>query len=234
VAWNRVLVLIVGSTTYSFTSVLLVYLVALGLGSAFVARLAPSIRRWSPANALCLAFVAGAGLTVFAVWLAARLPAIYMSLYSVSEMATLGGLVLRGVLSAFVVLFPPVLAAGAVLPLTLVAVGSEDGRGTGAMVGRVYAINTLGSIAGSLLGGFALVPVLGAQWTLLVLGAGSAAMGAAFLLGGERRPSWLRVATSRAVPRCCSPFSSSRPGTRASCTPACSSPDATVTALRTF
>ena len=38
VAWTRVLVLVVGSTTYAFSAVLLVYLVALGIGSAWASR----------------------------------------------------------------------------------------------------------------------------------------------------------------------------------------------------
>jgi spermidine synthase len=194
VAWNRVLVLIVGSTTYAFSTVLLVYLTALGLGAALVSRLGPRIRRTGASRALCLAFVAGAALTLIAVWLADRLPAIYMSLYAISERAELSGLILRGLISGFVVLFPPVLAAGTILPLTIMASAPEDGRGTGRAVGRVYAINTIGSIVGSVLGGFVLVPFLGSQHTLLGLGAVSAAMGAVFLTQAER-PGWLRPAT---------------------------------------
>src|SRR5207302_8691612 len=37
-AWTRVLVMVVGGSTYAFTLVLLVFLLGIGLGSAYVAR----------------------------------------------------------------------------------------------------------------------------------------------------------------------------------------------------
>ncbi|HZR83570.1 MAG TPA: fused MFS/spermidine synthase [Candidatus Binatia bacterium] len=186
VAWNRVLVLVVGSTTYAFTSVLVVYLVALGLGSALATRIAGRAagRPGSGAalaRAIAIAFAASAVLTVVAVWIAGDLPALYHSLYSVTDPRSLGGLVTRGVLSAAIAVFPPVLAAGTILPLVLAAASLPLERGTGAAVGRVYAVNTLGSIAGSLATGFLLVPVFGSQATLLgfgcVAGAGAVALG---------------------------------------------------------
>src|SRR5207249_5716360 len=41
IAWTRVLVMVVGGSTYAFTLVLLVFLLGIGLGSAFVARRSP-------------------------------------------------------------------------------------------------------------------------------------------------------------------------------------------------
>ena len=53
----------------------------------------------------------------------------------------------------------------------------------------------IGSIAGSVLGGFVLVPLLGTQTTLLLLGLTSAAMAGLFLATTEQ-PGWLRGAAA--------------------------------------
>jgi spermidine synthase len=47
VAWTRILVLVIGSTTYAFTAVLVVYLIALGAGSAWASRAASPSMRYS-------------------------------------------------------------------------------------------------------------------------------------------------------------------------------------------
>jgi spermidine synthase len=207
VAWNRVLVLIVGSTNYAFSSVLLVYLVSLGLGSALASRLGDRAARrgdvaaWAR-PALATGFLACAGLSAVAVALAGRLPELYQSLYSVSDARSLFGLVVRGVVSTGAIVFPPVLAAGTILPLALIAAGSGRRRGTGAVVGRVYAVNTLGSIVGAILGGFVLVPVIGARATLLALAALAAATGLGLMLRSADRPPWsagIAVGASAAV-----------------------------------
>src|SRR5437879_10376741 len=42
IAWTRVLVMVVGGSTYAFTLILLVFLLGIGLGSAIVARRTPA------------------------------------------------------------------------------------------------------------------------------------------------------------------------------------------------
>jgi spermidine synthase len=76
VAWTRVLSLIVGSTTYAFTSVLVVYLVALGFGSALASRRASRVRRVEPDLAIMHAALAVCMLG--AVYCVNRLPYWYL------------------------------------------------------------------------------------------------------------------------------------------------------------
>jgi hypothetical protein len=54
-------------------------------------------------------------------------------------------------------------------------------RGVGADVGRLYAVNTFGAIAGALGAGFLLIPAIGVTPTLTLLSAAQVAMGAAIL-----------------------------------------------------
>src|SRR5262245_55415630 len=151
IAWTRVLTLVVGSTTYAFSAVLLVYLVALGAGSTLAAR--RSARGGVRADLAVAHLLTALGL-VGAVFCVNRLPHWYMGLYSWFGPQTAGGGVARAITTTAIVLGVPVLAAGTILPLALAAVVPRDGAGTGPAVGRLYAINTLGAILGAILAGF--------------------------------------------------------------------------------
>lgn len=196
VAWTRVLSLVVGSTTYAFTSVLVVYLVALGVGSAWASRRGGRVARVEPDLA-----VAHAALGLFmlaAVAAVNRLPYWYLRLYDAWEPATLAGVVAMSSTLVWLVLFLPVLSAGMVLPLVLVGAVPPDARGTGAAVGRIYAVNTVGAIVGSVASGFFLIPVLGSQATLLAVSALAAAMALAFAFS-KPTPRWVAAAAVMAA-----------------------------------
>ena len=189
VAWTRVLTLVVGSTAYAFSAVLLVYLVALGAGSALAARRSADGGRIGAD--LALAHLVSALGLLAAVFSVNALPYLYMGFYGWFAPRMAGGGVARAIATTSLVLGVPVVAAGMILPLTLAAVVRPDGAGTGPAVGRLYALNTLGAILGAILAGFLLVPRLGTQTTILTVTAIAAAIGLAFALTtpGTR---WLR------------------------------------------
>jgi spermidine synthase len=191
VAWTRVLALIVGSTTWAFTSVLLVYLVALGAGSAWASR--RGAERIDVKPDLAVMLFGSALLTLAAVVAVNSLPYFYLHLYDVWGPRTAGGGVLRAMTTAFVTLFLPVACAGTILPLTLIGLRPRDAAGTAPAVGRVYAVNTFGAIVGSLLTGFVLIPTFGTQATLLGVAAVSGATGLVMALRSSD-PPWLRPA----------------------------------------
>src|SRR3989442_524405 len=60
IAWTRVLVMIVGGSTYAFTLVLLTFLLGIGLGSAFVARVGAAARHVNAASACAAVEIADA------------------------------------------------------------------------------------------------------------------------------------------------------------------------------
>lgn len=95
----------------------------------------------------------------------------------------------------------PALLLGATFPLlsnALAAAGTSASRG----LGRLYAVNTAGAVTGSLLTGFVLMPLVGAQ-RMLVLLAGTAGAVALFawLRSGRRRAAvgWAAVAVPAVV-----------------------------------
>jgi spermidine synthase len=190
IAWTRVLTLVVGSTTFAFSAVLLVYLVALGVGSAFAARRSAAGRVGADLAVAHLVTALGLLAAVFCV---NRLPYWYMGLYGWFGPQTAGGGVARAITASAMILGVPVVAAGTILPLALAAVVPRDGAGTGPAVGRLYALNTLGAILGSILAGFLLVPRLGTQTSILGVTVVATVIGLAFALTTPA-PRWLRPA----------------------------------------
>ncbi len=158
VLWSRALAIVLGSSIYSFSIILVAYLVGLSAGAAIAARLLAGHR--APATPLAWALALGAfGALVASIELD-RMPAAFLTL--LEGTATRPESVLRSqTLLALLLLLPPTLPMGAVLPLAARALAPRAGR-VGADVGRLYGWNTLGAIAGSVAGGF-LLPLLGLE-----------------------------------------------------------------------
>jgi spermidine synthase len=194
VAWTRSLAPIVGSTTYAFTAVLLVYLAALALGSAWATWRARRAR--DVAYDLVVMHLVAAGLALAAIGFLDEMPRVYLRLYEVWDPSVPGGSVARACATAVMVLLAPVAAAGTLLPLALIALLPHDVGRTAAAVGRVYALNTVGAIAGAVLAGFVLVPGLGTQRTLTAMALATAAMGVAL---AARLPARARLVPAAAL-----------------------------------
>ncbi|TMA36716.1 MAG: hypothetical protein E6J79_12625, partial [Deltaproteobacteria bacterium] len=189
VAWTRVLVLIVGSTTYAFSTVLLAYLAALGAGSAWASRRGARAADVRPDLAV-MHLVMALGLLA-AVYAVTRLPFWYVALFRAWQPSSIGATVALNATVVLVLLAVPVLAAGTVLPLVLIGAAPPTARDTGRIVGRLYAVNTVGAIAGAVLAGFVLVPRVGSHATLLGIAVLAAAIGVvfAFVVGGRWLPA---------------------------------------------
>jgi spermidine synthase len=162
IAWTRVLVMLVGASTYAFSLVLLVFLLGIGLGSAFVARLGAT-RPATLADAALAQGITGAGAALLLVFFSG-LPLYIMAVIQHATFGATTRLLLLGVAVGAALLIPTI-GMGLTFPiLTDLAAPRDAARG--ADVGRAYALNTLGSIAGAVLTGFFLVVVLGSQTTL--------------------------------------------------------------------
>ena len=162
IAWTRVLVMIVGGSTYAFTLVLLVFLLGIGIGSAVVARRGaiPSETAAAAAGAQALT-AAGAGLLFLIFGL---LPRYIIAVFQVQSFGATERLLAMGLAVGAVVLIPAI-GMGMTFPLLTDLVTERHAAG-GSEVGRAYAINTAGSIVGAVLTGFVLVVTLGTDLTL--------------------------------------------------------------------
>ena len=163
VVWTRLLSLVMGSSTYTFTIVLSIFLVGIAMGSLAYGRLS----RGRPPTAFGLTLV----LLALALWAAvsiAVIPKLPLLMMVMAQLPRVGfGQVLGfEVLLALFILLIPTLLLGAALPMSMGIISRALGE-VGRDVGGVYLANTLGAIAGSVLTGFVLIPLWGTQHTLL-------------------------------------------------------------------
>ncbi len=165
ISWIRMLALVLGASTHSFELMLSTFILGLALGGLAVRRRADRLPR--PARALgwiqlTMGLLALATLPLY--HLTFDVMARLMDALTRSETGYLLFNLAGQGLSAFIML-PVTFCAGMTLPLITVAL-LRDGAGEAA-IGRVYAANTLGAIAGVLFALHIGLPGLGLKGTLL-------------------------------------------------------------------
>ena len=172
VIWTRLLSLHFGATVYTFALILAVFLVGLGIGSTAGATLARDLV--SPRRALgwCQLLLCGA-IAWAAYELTESLPYWPINPYiSTTPWFTLQLDLVR----CFWVVLPGAMLWGASFPLALAAVATTE-QDAARLAGGVYAANTVGAIAGSLVTSFLLIPWIGtshAEQVIIIVSALSA------------------------------------------------------------
>lgn len=183
VAWTRLLILVLGPSTYAFTTMLVTFLVGLGLGGLLMAKMADRLPHPCLILALCQL---GIGLSAFlGQHLFGALPALFFLLFrSFSDQPHL--FLASQFLLAFLVMFVPTLLLGAVFPVVMRIAAGNVVR-VGRLVGGAYAVNTVGTVLGAFAAGFLLVPFLGIRGTIgLAIGV-NLLLGLLLVLLEERR-----------------------------------------------
>lgn len=188
IVWTRVLINVFGGSVYAFSLVLAVFLCALALGSVIV----PGVlsRLGAPRRCLALLFAlsaaaTGAGILIFRAWLGLDGPlGDAYNLYPETGETFASTFVMYAVLTGLAV-GPSVFFLGGLLPFAA-GVWAQQGA-LSRFTGRLYALSSLGSIFGSLLGAFVLLPLLSAEGGILA-GAGlSLAVGAALSINARKK-----------------------------------------------
>src|SRR3954468_17260872 len=158
VVWTRILSLLFGASTYTFSLILGVFLIGLGIGSSLGSLIAKSIQRPRVALGWCQLLNVGA-IAWSAHMLLTSLP--YWPINASISSSIWFNFQLDFVRALWAVLPGPILW-GASFPLALAAV-ARRGQDPGRLVGGVYAANTVGAIFGSLAASLMLVYWFGSQ-----------------------------------------------------------------------
>lgn len=212
VVWTRLLVQILGPTTYAFSIVVAIFIIGLAAGAAVGSWLASRVR--SAAAGLAIGMLMSAGLSLAAA------ASVDWALLTMAEIVARPGyqfsdVLSREVLLATGLLLPMTIAFGTAFPFAVALAAGRDEAVTES-IGRIYAVNTIGAIAGALLAGFVLVPEIGLHVTIRVVAviAGVAAvavlmragqgrgrlagfaLAAVVLAGGIALPPWDRLLLS--------------------------------------
>lgn len=166
IAWTRVLIMIVGGSTYAFTLILLVFLLGIGVGSVIVARRTRGGARVDTAATAALAQgITGIGAAALFVFFG-FLPSYIIAVFQIPDVGAVSRLALMGVAVGAVVLVPA-LGMGMTFPL-LAELTAARRKARSADVGGAYGLNTIGSIAGAVMTGFVLIAAIGTQTTLRI------------------------------------------------------------------
>jgi spermidine synthase len=182
VVWSRELVLVFGNTTQAVATIVTAFMAGLGFGSLVGGRLADTSPR--PLRLYGLVELAVGAMAALLPFAFSSLAELYRGVWPslVERPGQLAGLRFALALAAVA---PATFLMGMTLPLlTRYLVRTLDEAG--ARLGELYAANTAGAMAGTLLGGFVLIEFLGLHLTSYVAVALNVAAGVGALLLSRR------------------------------------------------
>jgi spermidine synthase len=192
VTWTRILTVPFGGMVYAFSAILAIYLAGIALGAAVASRI---LKLWrAPVALFGILQALLAAATALGARLLDRLPHWQAEVIGRTNGSTATLLWGEAGIAARII-FPACLVLGALFP-TAVAIRRTGRTEAGASVGTVYAANTVGSIAGSVLTAFILIPWLGTLRSILWAAALNAILGFAALLTGDGRALPRRAAAA--------------------------------------
>ena len=173
-AWTREFAFLFGTSELAVVAVLAAYMAGLAAGAAVAARFVRRLTRPVLAyGVLELGIAIGALCVPLLIQL---VQGLYISvaggLDAPPETMSLGTALFH-LVGSFVVLFPCTALMGATLPLLARYAVSDDAQ-VGPRIGVLYAVNTFGAIAGTLVAAFYFLPANGLRQTVYIGIAGNA------------------------------------------------------------
>jgi spermidine synthase len=163
VAWTRMLTMIIGSSTYAFAIAVALFLLGLSAGAFLIARktvpgkLRETMFKVEGFTALSL---------LFSLWVVNKIPFLLVNAGLRLNIASWAGLLMLQIVSVALLILIPAFLMGMVMPIVLVWAGANS-RQSVQLVGRSYAMNTIGAIVGAFGAGFVLIPKVSTRFTVL-------------------------------------------------------------------
>jgi spermidine synthase len=173
ITWMRSLGAIFGNTVFASSTVLSTFMLGLALGSLLLGRIADRLRR--PLKCYALLELAIAVYALAFPWLLMAVDRFYLWFYRAADPSFAVMTLVRFAVSMLLMLIPTVLMGGTLPILSALwnilrdtsAAPSRAGRS----VGYLYAVNTLGAVAGAFLTGYFLIRLLGVNRTITITAA---------------------------------------------------------------
>ncbi len=166
VIWFRALILVFGSTTYSFTVMLAVFLLGISLGSLLIS---PFLDKIKNLMLLLAGTMACIGLYTFgSLYLFDRSPEFLLN-HLLGYGFTWASMTRARFLISLSHLAIPALGFGIIFTTATRAVRREENSSSG-VTGTLFALDSIGAMLGAFAGGFILLPNLGIEKSLLLLG----------------------------------------------------------------
>ena len=201
VAWSKALGLVFGHTVYAIATVLAVFMGGLALGSAWLGRWCE--RQANPVAVYGWIELAIAATGAISLGGLAGVRALYVWAHPLAATSTAALLALRFLGAALVLLLPTFLMGGT-LPILVHGLTRASAE-LAARLSRLYWVNTLGAVGGTLAAGFVLLPALGLRLTVGVAVALNTFAGAVALLlartGSSAAPTTVAKEDADVAPR---------------------------------
>jgi len=164
VAWTRILSMIIGSSTYAFSIVVALFLVGLAGGAGIIGRKRQASRL---RKMLLIIEACTAGVLFISLFVVNEIPSLLINLGLSLQISSWTGLLMLQILAAALLILVPALLMGMVMPLVLFWASSNKNTAV-SLVGRTYAVNTIGAILGAFVTGFVLIPKTSTKFTLII------------------------------------------------------------------
>jgi spermidine synthase len=204
--WYRMLGPLLGGSVFTFGLILAVALVGIGIGGLLYSLI--GVNRPASLAGLATSCLLEAAAIALAFALGDRIAVLALVLTPLGQ-AAFGALVAGWTIVAVIVVLPAAIVSGYQFP-QLIALFGRGRENVGRQIGLAYAANTLGAIAGSLAGGFLVMPLLStpgawrfAALSLVALGVAAAALSVrlkADTTTAPAAPAFCRTPARRAVP----------------------------------
>ena len=170
--WMRSIIHLLGGATYVFSAVLTIYLLGNVIGAGIGSRLAKKLKTPALGFAVTLSLLGFCGvfyLPALILWISTVLPFVNNAFEAFYSWVPVSPYIIKPLLqSAFLFLLPAVIM-GIGFPIALQAWANHVHK-VGRSTGTAYGANTIGAVIGGIITGFVLIPLLGLQTSITILG----------------------------------------------------------------
>ena len=193
ILWTRALGTFTSNSIYSFSSILVVFLTGIGIGSYIYSKF-PAARTASMPLLVVLQFIIFFVAAITAVFLN-DIPLLIQPFRGLLKYPILR-MVFPGLFLSTVIMFLPTLLMGIVFPL-ICKMYTESLQHLRARIGKIYFFNTLGSMAGPIAAGFVLIPLVGVVKGIIIIAVVNfllAFSGSFFIEKSAKKKKWILAA----------------------------------------
>lgn len=186
VIWTRILGFVLTGTIYAFAVVLAVFLCGIALGSLVFSAFLDRIKSMGKVITLLAVVEALIGLSSIGLLTLYDMLPSFEFYTRIDTTQDWGHMIYLSFFTCFITLLVPTFLLGATFPLVC-KVYSRRPEGIGTKIGNIYSLNTVGGILGSFASGFVLIPLIGMQNSVVLMGLVNIAIGALFLVANPFR-----------------------------------------------
>jgi spermidine synthase len=170
--WMRSIIHLLGGATYVFSAVLTIYLLGNVIGAGIGSRLAKRLKTPALGFAVTLSLLGLCGvffLPALILWISTVLPNANNAFKAIYSWFSVSHYMIVPLLQSIFLFLVPAIIMGIGFPIALQAWTNHVHK-VGRSTGTAYGANTIGAVIGGIITGFVLIPLLGLQISITILG----------------------------------------------------------------